>query len=473
MLTIQNFSDTLLHHPHPQNIQEAVNRTIADSAFRKDLGSSLSFWKAVQIVLPQWKMDSTKQECLIGLLKLIRNAVAHEPTNQQLAVDHGALSEIDNIMYTHADGQHATLLQISLQAVCNILTGNDAIIETKWTEWMHQSQYESWWNHVLTLNSDAVVLTAFILILNCIRGNAGRGRVLVQCTNGHALLTAMLDDMERLHVSEGQHFEIGYAIVSQLIAEGHFLTLFNAMQTNEEINSRQTILLKLLDSKLHMHKGTFPEFIGHEEAALFSHVFGNLAKTAMAIMKQVKESHADKKSDLDMDRVGTIYTSLVLVLQILNHLITWEDEQPRLQFTDVLVGDDALTVATDLLRHCEGINLPSSQDAKDSQIGFDYLKRESVRLLGSLCYGNRAMQDKLRQIGGIPLILSQCKIDDSNPYVREYAVVALRHLLEGNLENQKLIEELKPMEAVQTPELDEMGLKATLVDGKVQLSKKH
>lgn len=50
-------------------------------------------------------------------------------------------------------------------------------------------------------------------------------------------------------------------------------------------------------------------------------------------------------------------------------------------------------------------------------------------------------------------------------------MLALRNILQDNDENQKLIAELQPIEAVQTPELTEMGLKARLVDAKVKLEK--
>lgn len=55
--------------------------------------------------------------------------------------------------------------------------------------------------------------------------------------------------------------------------------------------------------------------------------------------------------------------------------------------------------------------------------------------------------------------------------IREYAVLALRNILEDNVENQELIAEMKPLEAVQTDELAEMGLRPRLIDGKVKLER--
>lgn len=56
--------------------------------------------------------------------------------------------------------------------------------------------------------------------------------------------------------------------------------------------------------------------------------------------------------------------------------------------------------------------------------------------------------------------------------IREYAVLAIRNILEENDANQALIAELQPMQAVQTAELNEMGLETRLEDGKVKIVKK-
>lgn len=56
--------------------------------------------------------------------------------------------------------------------------------------------------------------------------------------------------------------------------------------------------------------------------------------------------------------------------------------------------------------------------------------------------------------------------------LREYATLALRNVMEDNLENQSLISELQPQEIVQTEELKEMGLSTELMqDGKVRIKK--
>ncbi|KAJ6581200.1 spinocerebellar ataxia type 10 protein domain-containing protein [Mycena capillaripes] len=76
--------------------------------------------------------------------------------------------------------------------------------------------------------------------------------------------------------------------------------------------------------------------------------------------------------------------------------------------------------------------------------GFSYLKRDLVRLLGILCHGITAVQNRARLCGGIEVVMNLCVIDERNPYLREHAIFTLHNLLEGNPENQAVVEAIKP-----------------------------
>lgn len=84
------------------------------------------------------------------------------------------------------------------------------------------------------------------------------------------------------------------------------------------------------------------------------------------------------------------------------------------------------------------------QGAVADPTGFSYLKRDLVRLLGILCQGTKAVQDRVRFCGGIPVVMNLCVVDERNPYLREHAIFALHNLLEGNAENQAIVDSIKP-----------------------------
>lgn len=47
--------------------------------------------------------------------------------------------------------------------------------------------------------------------------------------------------------------------------------------------------------------------------------------------------------------------------------------------------------------------------------GFSYLKRDLVRLLGILCHANKAVQDRVRDCGGLLVVMRLCVVDERNP----------------------------------------------------------
>nr|XP_039254959.1 ataxin-10-like [Styela clava] len=97
-------------------------------------------------------------------------------------------------------------------------------------------------------------------------------------------------------------------------------------------------------------------------------------------------------------------------------------------------------------------------------------KRSLVRLLGNLCYRNSKLQDDIRELGGIPLILECCNIDDNNPFMQQWALFAIRNLCENNAANQTEIKKLEKLGMADSPVLRDMGIAAVQdKDGNLRL----
>lgn len=130
---------------------------------------------------------------------------------------------------------------------------------------------------------------------------------------------------------------------------------------------------------------------------------------------------------------------------------------------------------------------PATEDDGPVKAGFSYVKRDLVRLLGISCAGERGVQDRVRACGGIPVVMNLCVVDERNPCkspepsiyldrpgrdpllcfapfhlglvaplmvltphncfpdLREHAIFALHNLLEGNAENQSLVDQIRPL----------------------------
>ncbi|KAK1146312.1 hypothetical protein N8T08_003099 [Aspergillus melleus] len=83
-----------------------------------------------------------------------------------------------------------------------------------------------------------------------------------------------------------------------------------------------------------------------------------------------------------------------------------------------------------------------------SEFEWRNLKKLVVLVLSSLVWKCPEVQDQIRRHGGVEAVLSCTNFDAHNPYIKEHAVMCLKFLLEGNRENQRLVEELEAREVV-------------------------
>ena len=121
--------------------------------------------------------------------------------------------------------------------------------------------------------------------------------------------------------------------------------------------------------------------------------------------------------------------------------------------------------------------------------GDQHLVTSIVRLIGNLCYRCKENQDHIRHIAvpvpkhsegnvqeytqfskaavsvernGLHVLLSCTSFAYGCFTLREWAIVAIRNALEGNLENQKIVEELEAQQTLDTPELQRLKVKVDL-----------
>ncbi|KAG0252698.1 hypothetical protein DFQ27_007901 [Actinomortierella ambigua] len=299
------------------------------------------------------------------------------------------------------------------------------------------------------------------------------------------------------------------------------------------LGAEQVTLLKLLDSRVFMrhdkqHRQLAEDpsaepqpLIDLESVKTITHIFGKVSSLTIEILKTLDKPG---KGQHEVEDLANLSSGLLLLLACLSHLCLFDDglvttsdldeETEAAQTRGVLipipdwfkaqhlamVQDGIVENAIELLRQAD-VSLakvskpvgPAGADTAPTSLGansnstllsdtsttqgqqsfFEGMKRDIVRLVGNLAYRSRDVQDRVRDCNGLVVMLSQCNIDDANPYLREYAILAMKHLLMGNLESQKLINELQPIEAVDHPALQEARVQAKLdAQGRPVLSSK-
>lgn len=102
---------------------------------------------------------------------------------------------------------------------------------------------------------------------------------------------------------------------------------------------------------------------------------------------------------------------------------------------------------------------------------FPLIKSPMVHILSVCVQGNESIQNEIRELHGLEIILANCSIDINNPFVNQRAILCLRYLLANNAANQDFVAKLEAKEAVQTDALKEAGYEVDITDGKVKLKK--
>ncbi|EGG15188.1 ataxin-10 [Cavenderia fasciculata] len=233
-------------------------------------------------------------------------------------------------------------------------------------------------------------------------------------------------------------------------------------------NQDQVRLLNLLDSLLVKERNIYnyiqKDSIMDLECCLFLLkeliVLYNMDFKKKALPKFNNQSTVLNENDFD---------SIYFIIKILANITCYTDEMLALvdgKTTVPGVGDDLNTALAKngLIALCVGTlhttadtvphdpRKPVDQDKKH-EMGF---KKEIIRILGNVAYLNEPNQHEIRELGGIQLILNNCRIDPNNPYIKEWGVFAIRNIMENNEKNQQLVQDLKMQGVANQNELESM-----------------
>lgn len=142
-----------------------------------------------------------------------------------------------------------------------------------------------------------------------------------------------------------------------------------------------------------------------------------------------------------------------------------------LQMIDQVTGGNEsreLVEIPNLPGHYSGRNECNLEDDLSSQFSF---KRVLVKILANVCSDHKANQDRIREHGGIEAILNCCRVDENHPYIKEWALFAVRNLTKDNPENIAHIEQYTLSGVRQSPDLSQMGLQAQIDSGRVRVTR--
>lgn len=132
------------------------------------------------------------------------------------------------------------------------------------------------------------------------------------------------------------------------------------------------------------------------------------------------------------------------------------------------VVQDLVSLLKAVHEYIEPYNLTKPKPT-NPHVSFPHIKSIIIEILSYLVYDNFQVQEYLRTLGALHVILSCCGIDDDNPFIKERAIMCLKFLLKGNVENQHLVGALEAKNVVNPEVLEELGGEVHVKDGNIKL----
>lgn len=171
------------------------------------------------------------------------------------------------------------------------------------------------------------------------------------------------------------------------------------------------------------------------------------------------------------DGVTADFESMVIcTLDILSELAKFEQGIKFLNHYNVL--DLLVKLFGALQMQVKPVTIKNKTQAVSGPGSFPHAKSMIVEILSCICHGNFTQQEQMREEHGLELVLSNCIIDDNNPFLRERCIVCIKLLLAENPGNQKFVAELEAKGAADDKVLHQAGYEVEVVDGKVKVKKR-
>lgn len=207
----------------------------------------------------------------------------------------------------------------------------------------------------------------------------------------------------------------------------------------------------------------------------------------------LRQSTVDGKELLEAEaypgEIDCRLSAYVCILEILSTVVSCDDNEKteHHSFCRLFLGSQTSVLSDTLLdlgRLVDKLSVEShGVKARDLKIneGDQRLAVAFVRLLGNTCYKCQFCQDLVRETkvaiptdtskeatqakrSGLHVLLSCTSFSYGCFTLREWALVAIRNVLDGNQLNQEVVAKLEAQKVVDTPDLQNMGLRTTIDD---------
>ncbi|GAA5955880.1 hypothetical protein JCM21900_003860 [Sporobolomyces salmonicolor] len=448
--------------------------------------------------------DKSSIPAVLALSAFLVSLCTQEPHNQREAVTHvephlRKVLVVVSSLFNLEDAAYTDITRTCCQALANLITGNEALASTYFPRRLELEAEDHLIQRLLASPDHTTLQAVVIFLLNSIYGSRERALLLGTSKTGSAILdrlmvlvSALFGDESPDHIANEDYtsdvFALAFATVQQIISLGAFAETYeaHALMPGFAISPTLVTLLKFLDGHLSSSLSPSPSLSSSLATALslVPFLLRQLNTLSSSLLTTGKEGERAK----DAADAAT-FQGAVLVLHCLcevglgieravqeggkgsvsrGGLADGVDDVVRLlQFASTLSpapaprpppSSSSSSATITEIPPSSPASPPStspsvSTSAEADSPAIEQLKRTCVRYLGIVSFvpahgksdvETKRAQARVRESGGLALLLGMCQIDERNPTLREHALFAIRNVLKGNQENQEFVEGIKP-----------------------------
>ncbi|GAA6049385.1 hypothetical protein JCM3770_007319 [Rhodotorula araucariae] len=472
-------------------------------SLRSIYGAYAPVWPALALV---WEVEAEKLAAddkasipaVLALAAFLVSLCTQESHNQAKAVMHVephlrkvllAASSLFNL----EDSSYTDMTRVCCQALANLVTGNEAVANTYFSQRLQLEESDNLIQRLLASPDHGTLQAVLIFLLNSVHGSHDRALLLGTSKAGAAVLDRLMTIVGVLFEDEtpdgiaheefqSDIFELSFAIVQQLIKLKAFAQTYedHALMPGFAISPTLVTLLKFLDG----HLSLAGQATSHSVLSLAPFLIRQLVYLSSFLIDEGAER---VKNAAD----AATFQGLVLVLHCLCSMGLALEQAERGKEEDceeearveMVKGAEAvvrlLRFSTTLLPPVSARPAPPSMPppqpsmssptatpapaasgldlSPESTAAIAQLQRVIVQFLGILAFCPpltterptppprvKDAQDRVRESGGLELLLSMCQIDERNTTMREHALFAIRNLLKRNQASQDYVDAMKP-----------------------------
>lgn len=487
-----------------------VRRSSQDDEYRQSLANAEDVWKSLKKALQNSRNSDTKHEvrsihlrCLRGLFILMRNL----SVGNQIIPQHLQLPKVvaDTFINAVMNSICYDNMEISLYVAAASFLYNVTKITINFDKEAFES-LDSFLRYPLILlnKSEEILHPYMMLFLNLTYSDEFLCRLLKPAVQVDTLYELLMRVTSMQDHSNDQNYWAYLSNKDEInTLDMLLLKIFTNVVTSESLgsylqfaraNDHKKFLKILRISQLIIT--SYENWNKFQLIGIMSWCFTLLQQTAQEtkeyFLQKLEEEHKaeflHESLNICLDIISNLsvsdhvqqyilsYNGLELLISLLR---TLQENLIRINFYKGIDGSIKSLRATDY----QGIKIDDKKildcriDPASYQIracNFPGCKSFIIEILASLTYENHIIQDIVREIHGLELVLSNCLIDDNDPFIKERSIICVKFLLKGNAANQDFVAQLEAKNSVPDETLSDAGYEVKIgADGKVSLKSKN